>query len=127
MGLSLNKMVKPQTIELNEKASVFSKEKSPSKRLYVEGRKPKFNRNDVFHILKNIKNIYKLPYSINKTVKLIKEDTSTTKRHMSRVSFEELDQLLNSLQVDEYGFFEVTPEKIFKECGVPHKYALVFS
>lgn len=53
MGLSLNKIVKPQTIELNKKARVFSNENSPTKKLYVEGRAPKFNRNDVFYILKN--------------------------------------------------------------------------
>jgi ferredoxin len=127
MGLSLNKIVKPQTTELNKKARIFYCEKSPTKRLYVEGHRPQFSKNDVFYVLKKVKNIYKLPFSIKKTVKLIKEDTLTTNSKITRATFEELEQLLKSFRIDEYGFFEVTPDKIFKECGVPHKYALVFS
>ena len=64
MGLSLNKIVKPQTTELNKKARIFYCEKSPTKRLYVEGHRPQFSKNDVFYVLKKVKNIYKLPFSI---------------------------------------------------------------
>lgn len=126
MGLSLNKLVKPQNIELNNRAKVFSNEKSPTKRLYVEGRKRNFNISDALYLLKNLKKIYKFPYSMYKTVKLIKKDAPINS-HMSPEVFEELNQLLLSLQVDEYGFFEVTSDKVFKDCGVPYKYALVFS
>lgn len=127
MGLSLNTIVKPQTVELNKKAKIFFDNKSPKKRLYVDKKKPNLKWKDIVYLIKNLKNIYRFPYSIYKTVHLIKTDLSTTKRYASKEIFDELAQLLQSLGVDNYGFFEVTPEKVFKECGVPHKYALVFS
>lgn len=127
MGLSLNRAVKPQTIELNKKASIFSNNNSPTKRLYVEGHKPDFSRFDVVTILKNLRKIYKLPFTLYETVKLIKEDISPSKKLISAQAFDELDQMLAELQVDEYGYFEVMPENIFKDCGVPYNYALVFS
>lgn len=127
MGLSLNKVVKPQTEALNKHAILFSVDQSPTKRLYVEGKKPNFNKKDVAYMIKNIKMIRKLPFTMVKTVKLIKNDQTAIKKHMTRETFIAFDQLLTSLGVDEYGFFKIEPEHLFKGSGVPHKYALVFS
>jgi len=60
-------------------------------------------------------------------VKLIKNDQTPIKKHMTCDTFVAFDQLLTSLGVDEYGFFKIEPEHLFKGSGVPHKYALVFS
>ena len=57
MGLSLNKVVKPQSEALNSRATVFSTNTSPTKRPYVEGAKPNFSKSDVAYMLKNIKKI----------------------------------------------------------------------
>jgi epoxyqueuosine reductase len=127
MGFSLNKAVKPQTIELNKKARIFSNEFSPIKRLYVEDEKKRFSKKDLIVLLKSIRKIYKVPFSMMKTVKLIKNDRPGTTNQLSYEIFADLVKLLNSLGVDDYGFFEITPERLFKGCGVPHKYALVFS
>ena len=127
MGLSLNKVVKPQTEALNKHAILFSVDQSPTKRLYVEGKKPNFSKKDVAYMFKNIKMIRKLPFGMLKTVKLIKNDQTAIKKHISRETFIAFDQLLTSLGVDEYGFFKIEPEHLFKGSGVPHKYALVFS
>lgn len=127
MALSLNKVVKPQTVELNKKALLLSSENSPIKRRYVEGEKPKFTKLDMKYLLKNFKKIYRLPYTIYTTVKLIKKDHVGSNNYLTNEVFNEMEQLLEALQVDEYGFFEIAPEKLFKGCGVPHKYALVFS
>ena len=127
MGMSLNKVVKPQSNELNKRAVLSSGGKSPIKRLYVEGAKPDFSKQDVAYLLKNIKKIYKLPHSLYKTVDLIKKDTTFVNNQIIKESFNQLETLLMSLGVDDYGFFEVTPDKIFKGYSVPHKYALVFS
>ncbi len=127
MGLSLNKVVEPQKIELNKYAKIYSNDNSPKKRLYVEGRKPDFRKQDIIAIVKNIKKLYLLPYTLWETVKLIKKIITPTKSKISKKSFDELAHFITKLQVDDFGFFEVTPEKIFKECGVPYKYALVFS
>jgi epoxyqueuosine reductase len=127
MGFSLNKVVKPQTIELNKKANIFSNEHSPTKRNYVEGHKPDFNRHDIITLIKNLKKVYNIPYTLYKTVKLIKKNSVPSQKLMSVQKFDELIQMLTELQVDDLGYFEVTPEKLFKNCGVPYKYALVFS
>ncbi|MDF2523014.1 MAG: 4Fe-4S protein [Clostridiales bacterium] len=127
MGFSLNSAVKPQTNELNRKALIHSKDTSPVKRRYVEGEKPSFNKRDITYLLKNIRKIYKLPFSMNKTVRLIKNDRFAINTRITREIFEELDRLIQDLGVDDYGFFEIEPENIFKDCGVPHKFALVFS
>jgi ferredoxin len=127
MGFSLNKAVKPQTAELNRKAMVFSNEFSPIKRLYVEGKKERFSKKDLMVMLKSISKIYKVPFSMIKTVKLIKADRPGTTKRLTQETFNDFEELLESLGVDDYGFFEVTPERLFKGCGVPHKYALVFS
>jgi len=127
VGMSLNKVVKPQTVELNKKATIFYNEASPTKRHYVEGKKPDFSRGDMIALAKSLKKIYKLPFSLFKTVKLIKKDISPSENKISKEVFHELDQRVKNLGVDDYGFFEVTPEKLFKGCGVPYKYALVFS
>lgn len=65
MGFSLNSAVKPQTNELNKNAQIYSIDTSPVKRPYVEGEKPSFNKRDVTYVLKNIRKICKLPFSMN--------------------------------------------------------------
>lgn len=127
MGFSLNKAVKPQTTELNKKAKVFSNEFSPIKRLYVEGKKERFCKKDLMVMLKSISKIYKVPFSMIKTVKLIKADRPGITKRLTQETFKGFEELLESLGVDDFGFLEVTPERLFKGCGVPHKYALVFS
>lgn len=127
MGLSLNKIVKPQTTALNERGRVFSSAQSPTKRPYVEGERIKFTNKDIRYLLKNITKIYRLPQTIQTTVKLIKKDHEGLNSRITAAVFNELEKLLQELQVDEYGFFEVMPEQLFKGCGVPHQYALVFS
>lgn len=126
MGFSLNTPVKPQTTELNKKAKISGTEKSPTKRLYVEGGKRDISRSDALYLIKNIRHVYRFPYSLYNTVKLIRSDTCDGS-HMSQEVYVEFGALLESLKVGDYGFFEVTPAKVFKDCGVPHKYALVFS
>ena len=127
MGFSLNNAVKPQTTELNKRAKIYSNDFSPTKRLYVEGEKERFSKNDIMILLRNIKKIYKTPFSMMKTVKLIKADQPGNSKGISQEIVDELKELMDSLGVDDYGFFEVTPERLFKGCGTPHKYALVFS
>jgi len=127
MGFSLNDAVKPQTTELNKTAKIHSNELSPTKRLYVEESKGKLEMKDILALLKNIGKIYKLPFSMMKTVKLIKKDTPRRSHRISKESFNGLKELLDSAGVDDIGFFEVTPERLFKGCGVPYKYALVLS
>ncbi len=127
MGLSLNKVVKPQSNELNKRAILASNDQSPVKRLYVEGEKPNFRKGDIVDLLKKIRKLYKLPYSLYKAVDLIKKDTAFNNDQLDQKTFDRLNELLEKLGVDDYGFFEVTPDKIFKGNGVPHKYALVFS
>lgn len=127
MGISLNQLVKPQAKELNRKAKIFSDINSPEKRLYVEGHKPHFSSQDIMTLIISLRKIYKLPLTLNRTVKLIKRDCSTQKSLITKQEFGQLIQLLTELQVDDFGFFEVTPERIFRSCGVPYKYALVFS
>lgn len=73
MRLSLNKVVLPQSNELNKKANIFSNDCSPTKRHYVEGQKPNFSMHDVIALIKNLKKIYKLPFTLYKTLKLIKK------------------------------------------------------
>ena len=73
MGFSLNQAVKPQTEALNKKAVVRSSENTPKKRAYVEGKKPNFSKKDILVLLKNIGKLYKLPFSMSKTVKRSEE------------------------------------------------------
>lgn len=127
MGISLNKVVKPQTIELNKNAIIFSNEHSPTKRHYVEGKRPDFSRHDIITLIKNIKKVYKLPYTLYKSINLIKKNILPSKKLMSVQTFDKFTQMLKELGVDDFGYFEVTPEKLFKDCGVPYRYALVFS
>lgn len=127
MGFSLNDAVKPQTTELNKKAKVFSYEFSPIKRSYVEGNKERFRIKDVLVMLKSINAIYKVPFSMIKTVNLIKRDHPGGSNRLNLETFNEFEKLLESSGVDDYGCFEVTPERIFKGCGVPYRHALVFS
>ncbi len=127
MGLSLNKIAKPQANELNRRASIFANDNSPRKRLYVEENRLNFSKQDIIKLIKNIKRIYKIPYTLYKTLKLIKKNNIPSKNQISKQIYDDLVQLLTELQVDDFGFFEVTPERIFRGCGVPYKYALVFS
>lgn len=127
MGFSLNNAVKPQTTELNKRAKIHSCESSPTKRLYAEGENKRFTKNDIITMFKNIKKIYKTPFSMMETVKLIKADNPGSSQRMSKEIFHDFNELIESLGVDDYGFFEVTPERLFMGCGVPHRYALVFS
>lgn len=127
MVLSLNHVVKPQSDLLNERAAISSDEKSVTKRLYVEGKKPKLTARDFEYMISNVKMIYKLPATLINTITLIKSDSHNDKRIMSDVDYKHLHELLISLDVEEYGFFEVTSERIFKGHGVPHKFALVLS
>ena len=60
-------------------------------------------------------------------MKLIKNDQHNSSSLMTRETFDEFAQLLASLGVNQYGFFKVESEDLFKGYGVPHKYALVFS
>jgi ferredoxin len=127
MGLSLNDVVKPQKEELNKRAVIYANDKSPTKRLYVEGGKSKFSKSDIGTLLKNIGSIYRLPMTLSKAVKLIKSDNSCNSNTMTYDTFVRFEALLKSLGVDDYGFFEISSNQLFKDCGVPHKYALVFS
>lgn len=127
MGFSLNNAVKPQTNELNKNAQIYYVDTSPTKRPYVEGKKASFSKRDVTYLLKNISKIYKLPFTMYKTVKLIKKDQVGPSTQISHEIFHELDRLLQALGVDDYGFFKINSENIFKDCGVPHGFALVFS
>ncbi len=127
MGFSLNNAVKPQKTELNRKAIMHSNEYSPTKRLYVEGGKERFSRKDILILLRSIKKIYKTPFSMIRVVKLIKADKSSKSNQMTQEVYDDFINLIISSGVDDYGFFEITPERLFKGCGVPHKYALVFS
>lgn len=127
MGLNLNEIVKPQTIELNKKATVFSSKVSPIKRLYVEGKQSKFKAGDKKYLLKNISKLYRIPLTLKTTLKLIKKDQAGSKSRINKDTFSELEQLMQLLKVDDYGFFKVLPEQLFAGCGIPHKHALVFS
>lgn len=127
MGLSLNRVVKPQSDLLNKSATIFSNEKSAIKRLYVEGKKPKLTTRDFKYMISSMTKIYRLPATLIGTTNLIKSDRNNDKRIMSDEDYKHLQELLISLGVEEYGFFEVTSEKIFKGYGVPHKFALVLS
>lgn len=127
MGFSLNKVVKPQTTELNRKATIFSNEFSSNKRLYVEGNKKRFSKKDLMILLKSINKIYKVPFTMMETVKLIKADKPSNSKQLTSETFNNFKDLIESLYIDDYGFFEVTSERLFKGCGVPHKYALVLS
>jgi epoxyqueuosine reductase len=127
MPLSLNKIVKPQSIALNAKAAIFSSEISPTKRLYVEGVRPNFDRSDRRYLVKNIGKIYRLPFTLYQTVHLIKNDRGVKNSKITKEVFQRMEQLLKALGVDEYGFFEVHSEQLFRGCGIPHRYALVFS
>ena len=126
MGLSLNRVVKPQSDLLNKSATIFSDGKSSTKRLYVEVT-PQFTTRDFKYLFSNIKKIYRLPATLIETIKLIKSDRHNDKTIMSEIDFNQLQKLLMRLGVEEYGFFEITPEKIFKGYGVPHRFALVLS
>ncbi|WP_073339355.1 4Fe-4S binding protein [Clostridium grantii] len=127
MGLSLNKVVKPQMNKLNKKAILFANKNSPTKRLYVEGEKPNLNKSDFLYLIKNLKKVYQIPHTLYRTMKLIEKDKPSSNSHMSKEKFDKLKKLLSTLGVDNYGYFEITPDKVFKNCGVPHKYALVIS
>lgn len=127
MGLSLNRVVKPQSDLLNKSAIIFSDDKSTKKRLYVEGKKPQLTTSDFKYMIRNIQKIYRLPASLMNTIKFIKSDRQKDKRMMTDLDYQQLHELLLSLGVEEYGYFEVTPERLFKGYGVPHKYALVLS
>lgn len=127
MGLSLNKIVKPQSIALNKKATLFSNDRSPSKRLYVEGMTPRFTRQDVLLLLKNLRSIYRLPFTLYKTTKLIRHGKRPLRSVLDRQTFEAFSRLMQDLEVADWGVFEVTPEKVFKDCGVPYTNAIVLS
>lgn len=127
MGFSLNSAVKPQTTELNKRAKIHSNESSPTKRLYVDGENKRFSREDIIVLIRNVGKIYRTPLSMMKAVKLIKADKPGINEQLTKENFEDFKNLMDSLGVDDYGFFEVTPERLFKGCGVPHKYGLVFS
>ena len=120
-------MVKPQEIELNKRGSIFSNDRSPIKRLYVEDRKINFNLKDVILLISKLRNVYKMPFTLKETEKLIKSDYPRNQKVISNNSFNELKKLIQHLDVDDYGYFEITPERVFKGCAVPYKYALVFS
>lgn len=127
MGFNVNNMVKPQTKELNKNALIFAKETSPTKRPYLEDEKLNFSKTDILYLLKNMNKIYKLPYTLLKTVKLIQKDRLFIKTKISLEDYIQLQILAEKMGVDDFGFFEIKAENIFKDCGVPHKYALVFS
>jgi ferredoxin len=127
LSLSLNKVVKPQRIELNKRAKVFSNDLSPVKRGYLEGEKANFSRNDIFNLVKNLKNIYKLPFSMMHTLHLIKIQPVIEHNRLLSSDFNELEKLLNRLKVDDYGVFEVSSKRLFKGCGVPYKYGIILS
>lgn len=127
MSISLNRIVKPQSDFLNQGGIIFSDEKSATKRLYVEGKKPHLTAKDLKYMVSNLRNIYRLPSTLIKTTKLIKRDIKEGKRNLTISDFQKLKELLETLGVKEYGFFEITSDKVFNGYGVPHKYALVLS
>lgn len=130
MGFSLNSAVKPQSKALNKSAIIMSSESSPIKRPYVDAEKHHMEKSDYIYLLKNIKKIYRLPFTMIKTVNLIEKDIKTSKERkkiISREVFSELEILLKDAGVDDFGFFEIAPDKLFKDSGVPHRYGLVLS
>lgn len=127
MALSLNQITKPQAELLNKSSIIYSIENSARKRPYVEGKTPQLTAKDFSYMLKNLRKIYRLPSSLVRTTKLIKQDLKNGRNSINLNEFVQLQDLLASLGVNTYGFFEVTPEKVFKGYGVPHKYALVLS
>lgn len=103
---------------------------SPAKRLYVDKKNPNMGKDDVKYMLKNIKKIARLPFTMIRTVKLVEKDSKITngrKKIISREVYGELEKLLKEGGVDDFGFFEITPDKLFKDNGVPHRYGLVLS
>ena len=127
MALSLNKIVKSQQNALNKNASLFSVETSPTKRLYVEGKKAKLKSTDIIYVLKHFSEVNKIPASLLKTVQLIKRDQAYKNTRFDASTFAAFEKLIIELGVDHYGFFEVQSDQLFKGCGIPHRYALVFS
>lgn len=127
MSFSLNKVVQPQKKALNKQAKIFSSALSPLKRPYLEGEKPKIKLKDGLMILKCLKDIYKLPLTMKKTVSLIKDQPETNKKKISRSDFDALNQLFKKLNIDDYGFFEIKSERLFKGYGSPYMYGIVIS
>lgn len=127
MGFSLNRVVKPQSDALNKGATVLSGIGSPTKRKYAEGQRPDFSKADLRALAKNLKHIAPLPFSLLKTVRLIQSGKGHGERSITGAAFAELDRLIGDSGIDAYGYFELTPGRLFLGHGAPYRYALVLS
>jgi NAD-dependent dihydropyrimidine dehydrogenase PreA subunit len=59
-----------------------------------------------------------------KSINLIKTTHVATKTKLSETDFEKLQNLITDLNIASYGFLEIKPEQVFKNKGVPYKFAL---
>lgn len=121
--MDLNDIVKPQDKALNEIATLFYNEHSVQEQPYVSERI--FGLKDAGKILPNLGKLRKLMLSLKQTIKLIKHNSTGKRRKLTDTDFFELERLLQTLNVSNYGFIKIKPDRIFREKGVPYKYALV--
>lgn len=123
--MDLNDIVKPQDIALKAKASIFSNEKSMNKQPYASVKS--FSGKDIKKLIPNFGRLINLFRSLNKSVKLIKTANTTTKTKISETDFQKLQKKILDLGIASYGFFEIEPDHVFKNKGVPYKFALVIT
>lgn len=123
--MGLNDIVKPQDIALKAIASIFPNEKSMNKQPYASGKS--FSGKDIMKLLPNLSRLINVMRSLNKSIKLIKTTQTTTKTKLSETDFRKFQKLLSSFGIASFGFFEIKPEHVFKNKGVPYRFALVIT
>lgn len=123
--MDLNHIVKPQDEALKASATIFSNQKSATKRLYPSDKR--FSIRDITKLLKSFNKIRRMMPSLFRTVKLIKKGITSDKKTISKEEFYELDLLMKKLGVDSYGWLEIDSDRVFKEKGVPYKNAIVIT
>lgn len=123
--MDLNDIVKPQDISLINIATIFPNEKSVNKQPYAGGKS--FSGKDIIKLLPNMGKLIILIRSLNKSIKLIKTNHAKTKSKISESNFKDLQKLISSLGIASFGFFEIEPDQVFKNKGVPYKFALVIT
>ncbi|MTI81023.1 MAG: hypothetical protein FH758_09080 [Firmicutes bacterium] len=123
--MDLNDIVRPQDEALKDTATIFSNEKSISKRLYPKDKK--FSFRDIIKLLKNFNKIKRTMPSLYRTIKFIKNGQISDKRVMQKEEFAELNKLMKKLGVDSYGWLEIDSDRVFKGKGIPFKNAIVIT
>lgn len=123
--MDLNDIVRPQDVALKQIATIFPNEKSTTKMPYAGDKS--FSFKDISKLLTNIGKMKLLMGSLRKSISLINKNTVFEKHWITEDEFYQLKQLIKTIGVHSIGLIEMTPDRVFKDKGVPYRFALIIT